>query len=138
MRRPILLLALLVAAVLGAMAAKCWLIELPPVRASNTNAQFSAERAAERLAFVLGDQRPHPADTPANDMVRGKIVMLLQSMGLNPVVRDQVAQSLVGRRVDHDRQQPVLEAVAAEDVRIGRRDDRAHAPGGERPRRVLA
>jgi len=91
MRRPIVLLALLVAAVLGAMAAKCWLIELPPVRASNTNAQFSAERAAERLAFVLGDQRPHPADTPANDMVRGKIVMLLQSMGLNPVVRDQVA-----------------------------------------------
>jgi hypothetical protein len=78
-------------ALLGAMAAKSWLIELPPVRANNTAAQFSAERAASRLAFVLGDQRPHPADTPANDLVRGKIVTLLQSMGLQPVVRDQMA-----------------------------------------------
>jgi hypothetical protein len=83
--------ALLVAAILGAMAAKSWLIELPPVRADNNAAQFSAERAAGRLAFILGDQRPHPADTPANDMVRGKIVALLQSMGLNPIVRDQMA-----------------------------------------------
>ncbi|HKC01928.1 MAG TPA: M20/M25/M40 family metallo-hydrolase [Sphingomicrobium sp.] len=91
MRRPIVLLALLVVALLGAMAAKSWLIELPPVRANNTAAQFSAERAASRLAFVLGDQRPHPADTPANDMVRGKIVSLLQSMGLQPIVRDQIA-----------------------------------------------
>jgi len=91
MRRPIVWLALLVAALLAAMAAKSWMIELPPVRADNSNAQFSAERAAERLEFVLGDQRPHPADTPANDMVRGKIVALLQSMGLRPIVRDQVA-----------------------------------------------
>ena len=91
MRRPTLWLALFVAALLGAMAVKSWLIELPPVRAHNTAAQFNAERAASRLAFVLGDQRPHPADTPANDMVRGKILTLLQSMGLQPIVRDQIA-----------------------------------------------
>ena len=91
MRRPILWLALLVVALLGAMAAKSWLIELSPVRAGNVVGQFSAERAADRLAFVLGDQRPHPADTPANDMVRGKIVTLLQSMDLKPIVRDQIA-----------------------------------------------
>jgi len=91
MRRPIVLLALLVLALLAAMAAKSWLIELPPVRATNTASQFSAERAASRLAFLLGDQRPHPADTPANDLVRGKLVTLLQSMGLKPIVRDQVA-----------------------------------------------
>lgn len=90
MRRPILLLALVVLALLGAMAAKAWLIELPPVRAPAAGA-FDAERAAGRLAFVLGDQRPHPADTPADDMVRGKIVTLLQSMGLQPIVRDQIA-----------------------------------------------
>ncbi|HEX6740945.1 MAG TPA: M28 family peptidase, partial [Sphingomicrobium sp.] len=82
---------LLLLLLLGAMAAKSALIALPPVRANNGPEQFSAERAAGRLAFVLGDERPHPADTPANDMVRGKIVMLLQSMGLQPVVRDQVA-----------------------------------------------
>jgi len=91
MRRPTVLLALLVLALLGAMAAKSWLIELPPVRANNTATQFSAERAASRLAFVLGDQRPHPADTPANGLVRGKIVTLLQSIGLQPIVRDQIA-----------------------------------------------
>jgi hypothetical protein len=90
MRRPILLLALLVLALLGAMAAKSWLIELPPVRAPAAGA-FDAERAARRLAFVLGDQRPHPADTPADDMARAKIISLLQSMGLKPIIRDQVA-----------------------------------------------
>jgi len=91
MRRSLVWHALLVVALLAAMGAKSWLIELPPVRADNNNAQFSAERAAGRLEFVLGDQRPHPADTPANDMVRGKIVALLQSMGLQPIVRDQGA-----------------------------------------------
>jgi len=91
MRKPILLLAVLMLAVLGAMAAKAWLLELPPVRAHNAAGQFDAERAAGRLAFILGDQRPHPADTDANDLVRNKIVMLLQSMGMKPIVRDQLA-----------------------------------------------
>ena len=91
MRRPIILLALVLLALVGAMAAKTALIALPPVRANNDAAQFDAERAAGRLAFVLGDERPHPADTPANDPVRGKLVMLLQSMGMRPIVRDQVA-----------------------------------------------
>ncbi|MFL5033696.1 MAG: M28 family peptidase, partial [Microvirga sp.] len=91
MRRHIILLALVLLALLAAMAAKSALIALPPVRDHNAAAQFDAERAAGRLAFVLGDERPHPADTPANDMVRGKLVMLLQSMGMKPIVRDQVA-----------------------------------------------
>ena len=91
MRRPTILLGLVLLALLGALAAKSALIALPPVRADNDPGQFDAERAAGRLAFVLGDQRPHPADTPANDLVRGKIVMLLQSMGMSPIVRDQVA-----------------------------------------------
>ena len=91
MRKPILYFVLVLVALLGAMAAKAWLIELPPVRADNAAGQFSAERAAGRLAFVLGDQRPHPADSDANDLVRGKIVSLLQSMGVQPIVRDQIA-----------------------------------------------
>lgn len=91
MRRPTLWLALVLLALLGAMAAKSMLIALPEVRAHDAPGQFDAERAAGRLAFILGDQRPHPADTPANDLVRGKIVMLLQSMGLKPIVRDQIA-----------------------------------------------
>src|SRR5215213_8385092 len=91
MRRSVILLAVVLVALVGAMAAKSLLIALPPVRAHNGPGEFDAERAAGRLAFVLGDQRPHPADTPANDLVRDKIVMLLQSMGMTPIVRDQVA-----------------------------------------------
>ena len=91
MRRPLVWLALVLAALIGAMAAKALLVELPPVRPDNAAGQFSAQRAASRLAFVLGDQRPHPADSPAGDMVRDKIVMLLRSMGLRPIVRDQIA-----------------------------------------------
>ena len=91
MRRPSLLLALVLLALIGAMAAKSILVALPEVRAHDAPDQFDAERAAGRLAFILGDQRPHPADTPANDLVRGKIVMLLQSMGMKPIVRDQIA-----------------------------------------------
>jgi hypothetical protein len=84
-------LALVLLALLGAMAAKSWLIEPPSLRSHNAAGEFDATRAKARLAFVLGDQRPHPADTPANDLVRGKIVTLLQSMGLKPIVRDQLA-----------------------------------------------
>ena len=87
MRRSILMLALVLVAMLGAMAAKSVLIALPPVRTHNGPGQFDTERAASRLAFVHGDQRPHPADSPANDLVRDKIVMLLQSMGLKPIRR---------------------------------------------------
>jgi hypothetical protein len=91
MRRSILGLAVVLLVLLGAMAAKSVLIALPPVRTHNDPGRFDAERAAGRLAFLLGDERPHPADTPANDFVRDKLVMLLQSMGMTPIVRDQIA-----------------------------------------------
>ena len=91
MRRPTLLLLLVSLAILGAMAAKSVLIDISPVRPHPSSGEFDASRAKDRLAFLLGDQRPHAADTEADDMVRNKLVMLLQSMGMNPVVRDQVA-----------------------------------------------
>ncbi len=91
MRRPTLLLVLVLLALLGAMAAKAVLIDIPAVRAHPAAGEFDANRAKDRLAFLLGDQRPHPADTIADDMVRNKLVMLLQSMGMKPIVRDQVA-----------------------------------------------
>ena len=90
MRRPILLLALVVAALLGAMAAKSWLIELPPVRAPAAGS-FDAERAAARLGFVLDTQRPHPVDTTANDEVRMRLASLLDDMGVRWFIRDQIA-----------------------------------------------
>ena len=91
MRRPIVLLALILLALLGAMAAKGLLVQPPPLRQHVAPGEFDANRAKARLAFLLGDQRPHPSDTDADDAVRGRIVTLLRQMGLKPVVRDQLA-----------------------------------------------
>ena len=85
MRRPILLLALLFVAMLGALAAKGLLVQPPPLRSNNFAGQFDANRAKERLAYILGDQRPHPSDTEASDVVRARLVAQLQQAGLNEV-----------------------------------------------------
>jgi len=53
-------------ALLAAMALKGSLIALPAPSATG----FDANRAAERLARILGDERPHPANSAANDGVR--------------------------------------------------------------------
>ena len=91
MRRPTLLLTLVLLALLGAMAAKSLLVQQPPLREANVPGQFDANRAKARLAFVLGDQQPHPSDTEADDQVRERIIDLLQQMGLKPIVRNQLA-----------------------------------------------
>lgn len=91
MRRSTAVLGLVLIILLAAMAAKSLLIEVPPVRTHNAAGEFDANRAAERLALVLGDQRPHPADTAADDDVRNRIIALLQGMGVKPIVRDQLA-----------------------------------------------
>ena len=91
MRRPVVLLTFVLLALLGLMAAKSLLIQVPPVRAQSASGQFDANRAKARLANILGDQQAHPTDTPANDKVREKIVVLLTGVGLKPVVRDQIA-----------------------------------------------
>lgn len=91
MRRPTILLALLLVGLLALMGSKSWLAEAPALRAHNAAGQFDASRARSRLAFILGDQRPHPADTAADDLVRERLVATLRQMGLQPVVRDQLA-----------------------------------------------
>lgn len=89
-RNTILALGLLVL-ILAAMAAKSLLVGIPPVRKHVPAGQFDAVRAKARLARVLGDQRPHPADSEGSDAVRSRLVAELQATGLKPVVRDQVA-----------------------------------------------
>lgn len=92
MRRPLLLLTLLLVALVGALALTPFLEQSPErIAAPAASGEFNAIRAKARLASILGDQRPHPADTAANDAVRGKIVALLHGMGLKPIVRDQLA-----------------------------------------------
>lgn len=89
MRRDTLLALALVILILGALAAKSLLLSMPSVH--STPGQFEAVRAKARLAFVLGDQQPHPADSPGDDFVRARLVTSLQQMGLKPIVRDQMA-----------------------------------------------
>jgi hypothetical protein len=91
MRRATVLLAIVMLALLGAMAAAPLLTEPPPLRAESAAGQFDARLAKARLAFILRDQRPHPADTAADDAVRSRLLASLAGMGLKPVVRDQFA-----------------------------------------------
>ena len=68
------------------------MLEQPPaLRRNNVPGEFDATRAKARLAFVLGDQQPHPADSAANDQVRARLVATLEQMGLDPIVRDEFA-----------------------------------------------
>ncbi len=91
MRRPIILFALLLAALLAGLAATKLMIQPPGVRASSEPGQFDARRAKARLAIILGDERPHPADSAGNDAVRERLVGQIRATGLNPIVRDQFA-----------------------------------------------
>src|SRR5947208_12769051 len=92
MRQPTLLLTLVLVLLLGAMAATP-LLEQPPgsIGTRTPPGEFNEVRAKTRLAVILGDQRPHPADSAANDQVRGRLIAELQQMGLKPIVRDQFA-----------------------------------------------
>jgi hypothetical protein len=92
MRKESWWLALLFIALLGAMAATP-LLEQAPMRVATpgSSGEFDELRAKARLAAILGDQRPHPADTAADDEVRGRLIAQLQRLGLHPMVRDQLA-----------------------------------------------
>ena len=91
MRRPTFLLGIVLLLLLGAMAAAPLLEQAPALRTHSGPGQFDAVRAKARLATILGDQRPHPADSAADDEVRGRLVAALQQIGLRPIVRDQFA-----------------------------------------------
>jgi hypothetical protein len=89
MGRPILLLWALLLALLGALAATAMLIQPPPVRTSAEAGEFDSARAKSRLAMILGNERPHPADSAASDAVRARLLGQIRAIGLTPIVRDQ-------------------------------------------------
>ena len=75
---------LLIAMLLAAFAAKGLLIQPRQVPGSD----FDTGRAVERLERILGDQRPHPVDTPANDAVRDRLRAELTAIGLESGVME--------------------------------------------------
>jgi hypothetical protein len=52
---------------------------------------FSAARAEQALARILGPEKPHPVSTAENARVRGRIVQELQRLGLHPVIHQSFA-----------------------------------------------
>lgn len=75
-------LLLVVALLLAAFAFKDLLIQPRVVAGSD----FDTDRAFARLERILGDQRPHPVDTPANDAVRQRLLAELSAMGIKSEV----------------------------------------------------
>lgn len=90
MNRSRLLLPLLMLALLLALGLRHRLLALPEVRNVSAPGQFDTPRALARLARVLGDQRPHPVDSAANDAVRARIVGELARIGVEARVTDDV------------------------------------------------
>ena len=90
MTRAAGLLALFLA-LLGALALKGSLLTLPAVPDQAGAQAFDAHRAAARLARILGDERPHPADSANGDAVRDRLIAELRGVGLEPRVTDDFA-----------------------------------------------
>lgn len=84
-------LILAVAGLLAAMAAKGMLIALPIPPAAPEAGEFDANRAFARLGRILGDERPHPVDSPANDAVRERLIAEMRAVGLAPRITDDFA-----------------------------------------------
>ena len=76
---------LIFALLLAGFALKGLLLEPP---SASSSGEFNTERAIGRLQRVLGDQRPHPVDSPADDAVRSRLVAELRAIGLQPQVHE--------------------------------------------------
>ncbi|HLL31841.1 MAG TPA: M20/M25/M40 family metallo-hydrolase, partial [Allosphingosinicella sp.] len=60
----------------------------PPQVQEQVAGGFDTARAMERLRRILGDQRPHPVDSAANDEVRSRLLAELRALGLAPRIAD--------------------------------------------------
>ncbi len=51
--------------------------------------EFNTDRALARLARILGDQRPHPAGTPANEAVLQRLIQQVRALGFTPEIDER-------------------------------------------------
>jgi len=82
----------MVAALLLLLMTAFWfkgeLVALPEVPARAAPGEFDTGRALARLQRILGDERPHPVDSAANDAVRERLLAELRALGLDPRTTD--------------------------------------------------
>nr|MDQ3077975.1 M20/M25/M40 family metallo-hydrolase [Pseudomonadota bacterium] len=83
-------LVIVVAALMIVFAVKDILIRPPSPPPQVAAGAFDTARAAARLKRILGDQRPHPVDSAANDAVRERLLVELRALGLTPAVRERM------------------------------------------------
>jgi hypothetical protein len=83
MKRPGWMLIAALLLLIAALALKGEMTAAPPLTAPAAGG-FDTARALARLGRVLGDQRPHPVDTAADDAVRDRLIAELRAMGLSP------------------------------------------------------
>ena len=91
--RSLLVLALL----LAGFALKGALLIPPEAAAQVAPGEFDTNRAMARLERIVGDQRPHPVDSEADDAVRDRLMAELRSMGLQPQVHEATDCSAMPR-----------------------------------------
>lgn len=78
-------IAILIAVLFAVFMSHQRLAAPPPV---DGGSGFDAERALGRLERILGDERPHPVDSDANDAVRTRLIAEIEALGFDPIVRD--------------------------------------------------
>ena len=89
-RRDWIRAVLVVALLMLGFGLKGALIAPPSPPLSVSPGEFDTTRAIARLQRILGDQRPHSVDTPADDAVRGRLLAELRAIGLQPQVHEAV------------------------------------------------
>jgi hypothetical protein len=80
--------ALVALLLLGLLLAKGLATPVPSIGATQAATGFDTTTAIARLTRILGDERPHPVDSPANDAVRDRLLAEIVALGYAPVVRD--------------------------------------------------
>lgn len=85
------ILAGLLLLLMGAFWLKGGLVAPPAVPAAPAPGSFDTARAKARLARILGDQTPHPVDSPESDGVRARLIAELLVLGLTPTVTDSTS-----------------------------------------------
>jgi hypothetical protein len=89
--RSIFWVLALMAALLALFVFKGLATTPPSVVQTKAATGFDGDRAVARLARILGDQRPHPVDSDANDAVRERLLAEITALGYVPEVRDDFA-----------------------------------------------
>ncbi len=76
--------------VLGILLLLLWTTRPIGVSApTSIDTSFDEGRAIARLAAILGDERPHPTDSDANDAVEARLLAEIRKGGFEPVVDER-------------------------------------------------